>query len=518
MTGRLQRYLGPLSTIIVLLVAAASRLLGLGYPHELVFDETYYVKDAYTLLNLGYEGSWPANPNVAFDAGMTEGWLASPPSFIAHPPVGKWIIALGLSVFGAGSSFGWRIAVAICGILLVAVVMLLAHHLFRSRVLTAIAGGLIAIDGNAIVMSRVSLLDTILALFAATGAYFVLRDRTAVRERIDDWAAAATSEQRAGWGPVLWRRPWLIAASVAFGLAAGVKWSGLYFLAIFAVYALVSEIIMRRQARIDGEAGIAGWWQGGLRQAPVTFLLTVPLALGVYVAGWTGWFVTQGGYYRQWVQLGGEAWTGALGWVPVTFQNWWHYQAAMYAYHVGESTPHNYQASPLGWLLMIRPTSMFYREYSDATAETILGLANPLIWWAGAAALVYLVYRVVRRLIRRQAVGVEVFILTGIAAGYLPWLLYLNRTVFTFYTIAFEPFLILALTAAIGVLLGRRDLDGRDHVEADGFPERSVVGTRVVVVFLVACVVLSIYFLPMWTAMNVPTWYLKSHWWFPSWI
>ena len=72
-------------------------------------------------------------------------------------------------------------------------------------------------------------------------------------------------------------------------------------------------------------------------------------------------------------------------------------------------------------------------------------------------------------LVLRRSVTREAFILTGIAAGYLPWLLYLGRTVFQFYTIAFEPFLVLALTAAIALLLGSpRDPEGAAGRRAAG--------------------------------------------------
>ncbi len=125
----------------------------------------------------------------------------------------------------------------------------------------------------------------------------------------------------------------------------------------------------------------------------------------------------------------------------------------MYGYHVGEHTPHSYQANPLGWLFLVRPTSMYWHANGN-NAETILDVANPLIWWAGTAAILFLVVRMVRGLVLRHSVSREAFILTGIAAGFLPWLLYLERTVFQFYTIAFEPFLVLALTAAIALLLG----------------------------------------------------------------
>jgi dolichyl-phosphate-mannose--protein O-mannosyl transferase len=485
---------------VVLLVAALVRLIGLGHPHELVFDETYYVKDAYTLSHLGYEGSWPADANLSFNAGHPEIFLDAP-SFVAHPPIGKWLIALGLALFGAGDPFGWRIVVAVSGILLVLVTMLIAQRLFASTLLAVIAGGLLAIDGNAIVMSRVALLDSMLALFALLGAGAVLLDRAWNERRLALWAGGIMP--RSPWGPALWWRPWLLAAGLAFGIASGIKWSALYFLAVFAVYAMVSEILLRRRA------GIPSWLAGTiLRQGPITFLLTVPVAGLVYIASWAGWFATDGGYYRHWVEDGGgAAWDGALAWVPLDFQNWWHYQASMYGYHVNEHTPHAYQASPLGWLLLLRPTSMYWHADGN-DAETILGLANPLIWWAGAAAILFVAVRLVLGLALRRRVTTEAFILTGIAAGYLPWLLYLGRTVFQFYTIAFEPFLVLALTAAIALLLG----SPRD-------PEaRRLAGLRVVGTFLVLCVLLSLFFLPMWTGAEIPRWFMTLHFWFPSWV
>jgi len=492
---------------VVLLVATLLRLVGLGHPHELVFDETYYVKDAYTLAHLGYEGSWPPDANLGFNAGHPEIYLESP-SFVAHPPIGKWIIALGLALFGAADPFGWRIAVAVCGILLVLVTMLLAKRLFRSTLLAVIAGGLMAIDGNAIVMSRVALLDTMLALFALLGAAAILLDREGNERRLAAWAAQQEADGqgrigRTAWGPAFWGRPWLLAAGVAFGIASGIKWSGLYFLAGFAVYALGSEVLARRRA------GIRFWLEGTLlRQGPITFILTVPVALLVYLASWTGWFATDGGYYRHWVEDGGgSAWGGLLAWVPLDFQNWWHYQAAMYGYHVNEHTPHGYQANPLSWLFLVRPTSMYWHENGN-NAETILDLANPLIWWAATAAVFFLLYRLVRGLVQRRNVALEAFILTGMAVGYLPWMLYLGRTVFQFYTIAFEPFMVLALTAAIALLLG----SARD-------PEaRRVVGLRVVGTFLVLCVLLSLYFLPIWTGAEIPRWLMTLHFWFPTWV
>jgi dolichyl-phosphate-mannose--protein O-mannosyl transferase len=492
---------GPL---IVLLVAGFVRLWNLSYPHELVFDETYYVKDAWSLMHLGYEGTWDSDANSYFNAGDPNHYTNSP-EFLAHPPIGKWVISVGLFLFGGGSSFGWRFSTAICGILLVGLTMVIAWMLFRSHLLTVIAGGLLAIDGNAIVLSRVSLLDGIVALFALIGVIFMLLDRHGSQRRLEAWVTARTAAGRpAHWGPSLWWRPWLIAAALMFGITSATKWSGLYFLVGFAVYSLVTDALARRKLGLP-------LWLGGtvLKQGPVTFLLMVPLAVVVYVASWAGWFLHSTSYDRTWSALSGNAWSGPLAWVPLSFQSWYHFQSEIYNYNINLHTPHPYQANPLTWLFLQRPTSMFYENVSGSNSSQILDLANPLIWWAATAAAFFLLGRTVWGAWKRRAVWREAFILTGLAAGYLPWVFfYSTRTVFQFYTIAFEPYLILGLVAVIGILLGRSSDPER----------RRVAGLRTVGVFLGLCVLLSVFFLPMWTGDPIPLWYTRLHYWFPSWI
>lgn len=492
--------------IAVTLLAAILRLWNLGSPHSLVFDETYYVKDSWTLLHLGYEARWPSEADASFNSGDVNVYTDQG-SFVVHPPLGKWIIALGLAVFGAQDAVGWRISTAIVGIILVALVAVIARGMFHSTLLATIAGGLLAIDGNAIVMSRVALLDGILTLFVMLGFGAILLDRGHSARRLERWRRRRTDAGRTiDWGPALWWRPWLVAAGVAFGAAAAVKWNGIYFLAGFAVYTLVVDAVARRKA------GVTFFGSGvAFKQAPVTFLLTVPIALAVYLVTWTGWFVTDGGYYRHWAEQAGNAWQGILAWVPLDLQSFWHYQASTYAYHIGEHQPHGYQANPLTWLLMIRPTAMYYQgsdlgqngcEFTRC-GESITGIANPFIWWGAVAAAVYLVYRVIRY--REWQVGA---ILTGIGAGYLPWLMYLNRTVFQFYTIVFEPFLILALVYVMGLLLGRRTDE----------TWRRLGGIRLIAVILIAMVLVSAFFYPLWTGMQMPLEFIQLHYWLPTWL
>jgi dolichyl-phosphate-mannose-protein mannosyltransferase len=499
-------WLGP---VLVLLIAVGTRLWNLGTPHVLVFDETFYVKDAWTLWNNGYESTWLADADKAFNAGNTVLYTQTG-SFVVHPELGKWLIALGMGAFGANNAFGWRIAVAIAGILIVALIMLVAKRLTGSMALATIAGFLIAIDGHAIVLSRVGLLDNFVTLFSLLGFLFIVIDRQRNLPRLLAWVNArrhARPDNPATWGPTLWARPYLLLAGLSFGLAISIKWSGLYFLAAFAVYVVVMDALDRRRV------GLPFWFTASvLKQAPATFLLMVPIAAVTYLSSWTSWILTSGGYDRQLIAENPSLrWTGIFSWAPDWFQSLWAYHVSAYNFHVSLTVPHSYQANPLTWLFMTRPTSMFYVGDKlgengctfDSCASAITALANPLIWWGGTAAVLYMVYRLFR--FREWQVGI---ILMGMVAGYLPWLMYLNRTIFQFYGIVYEPYMVLALTFVFGIWLGKASDD----------PERRRTGRRWVIVFLVLASLLSIFFFPLWTGMQIPYWYWQIHMWLPGWI
>jgi len=491
--------------VLVVLVAAFARLWNLGKPASLIFDETFYVKDGWTLWNLGYEARWPGKADELFNSGKVFDFTTDP-SFVVHPPLGKWIIGLGMELLGPTNPVGWRISTAVVGILAVILLMVIARYLFNSMLLATVAGLLMAIDGNAIVMSRVAILDNSVMFFALLGFGAILLDRKWSARRLQLWLEARAAAGRgASWGPALWWRPWLIAAGVAFGATSAVKWSGLYFLAFFAVYTLVVDAVARRKA------GIPFWLSGTiLKQAPTTFLLMVPIAVLTYLSTWTGWFLSTNGYSRRFADMDGTAWTGALSWVPHSLQSLWHFEVLVYQYNVGEMRPHAYQANPLSWLLMIRPTSMYYQGSTfgqngcavDTCGTSITGIANPLIWWAATAAAFYLTYRLARY--REWRVGL---ILAGLAAGYLPWLLYLNRTVFQFYTIAFQPYLILGLTLVIGMILG----SARDP--------RDIRSRRVqlVAIYFALVIVVSAFYYPLWAGIQLDYWAIAAHWWLPTW-
>ena len=485
---RLARRWAWLAPTLVTLLAGILRLWNLGHPHAFIFDETYYVKDAWTQWVLGYAATWPDGSNEGFLAGETDSFSPTG-SFVVHPPLGKFLIGIGMAVFGAESSFGWRITTALIGTATVLVLYFVAKAMSGSVPFATVAALLMAIDGLAIVMSRVALLDIFLTFFLLLAFWFVLLDR---RTHIDRLAALVAVRADDGippaWGPVFWNRPWVVAAGVAAGAATGVKWSGLYAIAGLGIYLVVTDALARRRAGI-------GLWptDAAFRQGPVTFALFVPVAVLVYLASWTGWLVTDDGYGRQ--------------------QGLWSYHEAIYDFHVGLSASHGYASPAWQWPLLLRPTSMYYQStpqdeagcgWPDGCVENIYSMPNPLIWYAAVAAVLYLVYRFVRTRDWRFAL-----VLTGIGVTYVPWLLYPARTMFQFYSIAMLPFMLLALTFAL------RDISGADHSDT----HRRLSGQRMVGVFLVVALALSAFWYPILVGMSVPYQFWYSHSWINSgWI
>src|SRR3954453_12372328 len=176
--------------VAIALVAGVLRFWRLGVPKAFMFDETYYAKDAWSLLHFGVEQDYikpkkdggPDPANIKILAGDLHGLWTGDPSYVVHPPGGKWMIAIGEKLFGF-TPFGWRFVVAVTGTLAVLMVARIGRRLFRSTLLGCIAGLLLTVDGMEYVHSRTALLDPLLMFWvlAAFGALLIDRDRSRAR-------------------------------------------------------------------------------------------------------------------------------------------------------------------------------------------------------------------------------------------------------------------------------------------------------------------------------------------------
>ena len=178
-------WIGPL---LVTAFAAFMRFNRLSVPNAVIFDETYYAKDAWSILKHGVEWNMLPNPsnnsnwlNNLIIAGHTNIFQACSGTgcgeYVVQPPLGKLVMAVGEWLFGL-TTLGWRVAPALFGTLAVLVMCRVARRLTRSTLLGCTAGLLLSLDGLEFVLSRTGILDIFLMFFvlAAFGALVVDRD------------------------------------------------------------------------------------------------------------------------------------------------------------------------------------------------------------------------------------------------------------------------------------------------------------------------------------------------------
>lgn len=415
----------------ITLVSLALRLFNLGTPKGFVFDEVYYVDGARDYLAHGVEVT------------------GQEPEFVVHPPVGKWLIALGIKLFG-DNEFGWRFMGALLGSAMIVLIALIAHRLFRNSYLTIAASALMAMDGLALVHSRTALLDIYLSFFVLLATYLFLAR-------------------------------WHWWAGIAIGLAVATKWSALYYLALFATVALY-----RAFAHNTGRDLI--------KPTIKTFTQYGFLPFSIYVTSWSGWFISARGWARDYSSN-----------IIVSFL---HYHSQMLGFHTGLVEKHSYQANPWSWLVMGRPTSFFYETPkncgADHCSQEVLALGTPILWWLATIAFAVVIGYWIKSLVNKRYEPPLNIIVAGIAAGYLPWFFFQKRTVFSFYAIVFEPFLVLAII--YGAYVALLHFENKRNI----YTIFAVIGFVIFINF--------IFFLPLYTGdvITYDSW--QARMWLPSWV
>ncbi|WP_345561181.1 dolichyl-phosphate-mannose--protein mannosyltransferase [Streptomyces plumbiresistens] len=516
LAGRIGRWSAWGGPLLVTLFAGVIRFWNLGSPKAVIFDETYYAKDAWALVHRGYEVNWDKNVNDLILSNNGNVPIPTDAAYVVHPPVGKYVIGLGELIFGF-NPFGWRFMTALLGTLAILMLCRIGRRLFRSTFLGCLAGALMAVDGLAFVMARTSLLDGVLMFFVLAAFGCLLIDRDRAREKL---AAALPADAdgrvrpdahiaettRFGW------RPWRWLAGLMMGLAIGTKWNGLYVLVFFCVLAVLWDVGSRKVA------GAGRPYAAVLRRdVGFAFLATVPVAIATYVLSWLGWILSpangSGGYYRNWAATDGKG--GSWTWLfPDWWRSLWHYEHEVYKFNINLSSPHTYQSNPWSWIVTGRPVSYFYEspapgkdgcptDAGEKCAREVLAIGTPLLWWVACFAILYVLWRwFFRRDWRAGAIA------CGIAAGYLPWFLYQDRTIFFFYTIVFVPFLCLAVAMLLGAIIG----------PPGSSDTRRVAGATGAGVLVLLIAWNFIYFWPLYTGTAIPIDEWRSRMWLDTWV
>ncbi|MDR2974818.1 MAG: phospholipid carrier-dependent glycosyltransferase [Propionibacteriaceae bacterium] len=510
-TAPTDRVIGWVVTIVITAVAFFLRWYRLGEPNTLMFDETYYAKDAWSVLQYGYEGSWTGE-TADVNAQVANGdWsaLSTNAEWAVHPPVGKFLIAMGEKLFGL-NAFGWRFAALVFGALLVFLTIRLGRRLSRSTLIGALAGLFVAVDGMSFVMSRIALLDIFQAVFIVAAVACVVADRDYFRNRLAAIIADQPGQTLDGKaGPFVFR-PWLVLAGVMFGLGCATKWNTLFALAVFGVFVVIWSVMARHLAG----AGPRAWW-GLLKDGGPAFVGLVVVSAVIYLLSWIPWLASSGGYDRQWGSQHPEDWvTSHFG---VDLSSLWRWHVDTYGFHTGEqmaTATHSYASNPWGWPIALRTTGIYALNdikpgdqgcaaASDSTClEVVTAIGTPLLWWLAALALVIGIVWALAGLDWRFGV-----VVMATFATWIPWLFAGRGAMFTFYSITMIPFMAIGLAMVLGVILG----------PARSGPRRQ--SGAVIVATIVALIVLNFAFMyPVYTAELLTRQQWSWRMWLQGWI
>ena len=329
-----------LMAVFTLAVGVWARAWKLGFPAERILDEIYFPVMARKFLDGIYQ-------------------------FDLHPPLGKFIIAVGIALFG-DTPIGWRVMPLLFGVAMIPLGAALGWYLFRQRVAALLLATFIAGETFLIVYSRTGIMDGILLFLTLATLLAALRVE---------------------------RPPQVIWVAVLLGLTIGVKW------AVFMVVVPVGYVLWRK--------GFIRHFLAGLWVSAVVYVVIV--YVGALVAATT----IPNPRGSPWWSYPWEAWQ--LTWA-------WHLEAAK---KITAATPNPWGSPWWSWPLMLRTIRLSpLLTTAEGDLQVIVAIGNPVLWYGSTLAVVAGIVEAARRLVARKPIADDplVPILLGYVSLLLPWI------------------------------------------------------------------------------------------------
>lgn len=211
--------------LVIIVVASFFRLWGLGSA------EIFHDEGAYAFRAIGYL-DFLANENQTtpvqwFREGSLPGWTKL--SMHDHPPFYFWTVRIFAGIFG-DKLWALRLPSALAGILTVILVYKLLTYLFKNEYAGLFGAGLLAVNHMHIWLSRSILMESLLLFFIFSAIYaFVL-----FLENNKNWL-------------------WL---GLTMGLVALTKYTGVFLVPAFAIYALIFRRDIFKSYHLYAAAGL----------------------------------------------------------------------------------------------------------------------------------------------------------------------------------------------------------------------------------------------------------------------
>ncbi|SMC40047.1 phospholipid carrier-dependent glycosyltransferase [Aristaeella lactis] len=417
------------------------------------FDEIYHARTAYE---------------------FTRGTV---PYETSHPPLGKVLMSLFVSLFGM-TPFGWRFAGALAGIIMLPGMYLLGKQLTKKTSTGLIACLLMALDCMHLTQTQIATIDSFPVLFIIFAFFFMLRFMQT--DYVSEKLSASLKN--------------LALSGLFMGLSIASKWIGIYAGAGLAILFFWHCIrIIRAKAASGQDEKSAAWGRTFWICAwCIPFFIVVPVL--IYLASYIPYMAYAFKRMETIWDYIAEVWNAQVG---------------MFNYHSqpGLGMDHYFYSPWWQWPIIGKPmyyASQQYIPYDSPVHHSIFCFGNPVIWFGGLAALVLCIFRCAQA--RRYRIeGSDylwhlrsfrwdsryVFLFIGILAQYLPWVL-VPRGTYIYHYFASIPFLMLAIALCF-----------------DGYGNKAVIPARIAAaVFIAAALVFFVILFPYACGINVPTGWL----------
>ncbi|RTL10842.1 MAG: phospholipid carrier-dependent glycosyltransferase [Neisseriaceae bacterium] len=399
-----------------------------------IWDEYYYVTTAYQ-----FNHHLPALITV-------------------HPPLGMWLISLGMRIFG-DNSLGWRIVPDLAGILSLLLVYLFTKKLTLSRSAAIIASILFGVDFMHFMITRMASLESTLAFFAILSIFFLY----------------CYAEARRGGEKFDATHRYLLPCALSIALAMSIKWSAIYSLATALLVIVYFEFIYSHYS--------------SLRVKLIALLkicaLFVVLPISFY---FTCYYPTV--FYPFYKNSGiNNFWSFVSSLQPIMYR--FHTEMINHVAHGGGGSQW------WQWPLITQP-QLVYRWLDTRTSLSSLGLlmGNPLIWWMFYPSLLFMLINVVK-----TRKFMPLFFLFITLMQFLPYALF-GRISYIYYFYISSIFGIIMLSYLFSQVLQLKN-------------KRL---NYLIIGYVIACILLFAAFYPLLSGLLVDrTYFVKYLLWYHNW-
>lgn len=426
---------------------ATERYDGSGSYHTgTYFDEIYHARTAYEMIHglYNYENT--------------------------HPPLGKFIISLGIRMFGM-NPFGWRFMGTLFGVLMLPIIYLFARRLLHKTWLSCAATVLFAFDFMHFAQTRIATIDVFVTLFIMLAYYFMY---CYTRKSFYD------TDLKKTFIP-------LGLCGIAMGLSWASKWTGIY--SSFGLCLIFFLTMWQRFREYTYAVGYQYSTTEGISHQEIVrtfyskFWKTIGFCVIFFVA------VPAVIYLLAYIPFEDDS---KHGLVRQLLDN----QSSMFNYHNGLRDPHDFSSMWYEWPIMKRPIWYFSGQVSETLKQGISSFGNPLVWWMGIPVFFFMCYRA-RMMGDRKAA----FLVFGFLSQYLPWV-FIKRTLFIYHFFPSVPFIVLMIGYGMKIL-------------TDWKPQ----WRKWMFVYVGLAVALFVMFYPVLSGMAIDPMYVKNFLrWFDSWV